>query len=272
MTAIGRVFLVSLTASLLGACGLITGSAYERRDWSYERPRPAASGVTVEDAALGSTLGSRLTGSMEREMAQAMGLALTSPELRPTATWVLDSTRRGSVRAGPAFLTGVETAVGGRLEAPLGIVTDYVLEPLDQSKVTTVNANVRLGPSTDFGKSEVVAKGTAVSLLGKVRGEDWVLIAMKNRVLGYMFRPLLTEPARPQTELQDEPRVIGGQGISLDDDFGLAGGVARRPVLCREFEQSVDTGAGRPERWTGIACEQEPRRWRVVPDLVDVTS
>ncbi len=251
-------------------------------------------GITVTDAALGSGLEAQLNSRAEARMAAALGTALMSSQALASASWGEARSGlgdlKGAVRVGPPFLRGLQTASGAVLEAPLDLNTDFGLEPLREAKVTTVNANVRLGPDTDYPRVATLPKGTPVTAHAKVDKADWVLIALagadaptEERLLGYLYRPLLAEPPKArESEPEGEGegyRLVGGETFARRDgseafdlDLALAGGAAERPAVCRSFEQKVAATDGTSHVWSGTACRIGPQRWRVIDNPVGFGS
>ena len=111
--------------------------------------------------------------------------------------------------------------------------------------VLTRNSNVRYGPSTDDKAVEILPSGTGVDVVGKVIGAPWMLVAVDDTVIGFVYEDLMVR--RPGTELE------------------LAGGPTRTPLLCREFTQSL-TYAGRTDRWSGAACKGDGGWTVLAPD------
>jgi len=113
--------------------------------------------------------------------------------------------------------------------------------------VTTRNANVRIGPGTNYAVAEMLSPGAAAEVVGRVVDKSWMLVAVDGVVRGYVYENLLIKA--PGTELE------------------LAGGPQRRPLLCREFIQRLDMeGAG--DAWSGAACN-DGAGWRVAPPEID---
>lgn len=102
----------------------------------------------------------------------------------------------------------------------------------------TRNANVRLGPSTDFPSREQLVSGTGVKVIGKVVGKPWMLVEVGGRVAGYIHEDLMIRA--PGTEI------------------GLAGGPRRKATRCRGYEQRLSVG-GKSDQWEGLACKEDGR-------------
>lgn len=113
--------------------------------------------------------------------------------------------------------------------------------------VTTRNANVRIGPGTNYTVAEMLPSGAGADVVGRVVDKSWMLVAVDGVVRGYVFQDLLIKA--PGTELE------------------LAGGPQRRPLLCREFAQRVEI-EGVNDAWAGAACN-DGAGWRVAPPEID---
>jgi TRAP-type mannitol/chloroaromatic compound transport system substrate-binding protein len=78
---------------------------------------------------------------------------------------------------------------------PVVALPQILVEPLDASLVATRDANVRGGPSTDFYQIDRLVAGQDVAVTGKVIGEEWYRIRLQDGSDGYVWIPLLAEPA-----------------------------------------------------------------------------
>lgn len=118
--------------------------------------------------------------------------------------------------------------IAHRMETDLGL---YVL---------TRNTNVRTGPGTDYKVAEVLPSGAGVDVVGRVTDRPWFLIAVNDRVRGYVHQNLAIKA--PGTELE------------------LAGGPQREPIRCREFDQRIRIFSETDE-WESAAC-YDGAAWR----------
>jgi uncharacterized caspase-like protein len=71
------------------------------------------------------------------------------------------------------------------------------VEPMDAELVALRNANVRAAPTTRADRLGVLSADTRVTVTGKVKDADWFRIARAGGEPGYVFAPLLGEPAPP---------------------------------------------------------------------------
>ncbi len=233
-----RVFVLALAGLVLAGCSISTGS----RDYS-RGPDMRRSAEFVPGVAYGSRYDHALRGRDINEMSGAFLAAMAGPE-NTTAQWAnRRSGASGMVTAGEAYLRNVDFARGRRLNAPIGLYTDYPLEPAQGDFEVKSNANVRLGPNTDSPVLNTITEGTVLEAAGRVRGQDWYLMARGGAAIGYMYGPLL--------EQRD-----GG-------DLLLAGGTSRTPTYCRDFRQTMRVPGGGDDSWSGTACRDRGNLWIV---------
>lgn len=216
-------------------------------------PRPEFEGPPVLAVAQGSRFKGVFAPSDEGQLANAMWQALVSPDPEETVDWTNPATgAAGSVKVRQAYLINVENVTGGRMWAPTGIDTSHVLDPASgEYAVARPAVNVRLAPSTEGWLAKKLTKGTVVTALGREPVSDWLLVARRGVVQGYVYAPLL--------------EARGDEGLTL------AGGASRRPVLCRDFRQSATLG-GRADEWDGAACRAGDGRWQVVEDVLNFSG
>ncbi len=230
---VSKALIVGGLALVLSGCVTVGGGSSRRA-----MPDEVLAGV-----AYGSSYRSYITGRDERQMSRAFRVAMDSP-VGADATWRTRRTgSRGEITGGEAYLLNVDYARGRRLIAPIGLYTNYPLEPAQGDYQLSSNTNVRLGASTSSPIADTLDEGTVVEAAGQVRGRDWMLMARDGIIIGYMYSPLL--------ELRE-----GG-------DMLLAGGSARTPTYCRSYSQSLFLSNGIDDRWTGAACRNTRGRWYI---------
>ena len=93
--------------------------------------------------------------------------------------------------------------------------SDVPLETLDAPYVAIKNANVRKLPTTKSARVATLSKGSEVTALGKVKGENWYLVARDGKELGYVFGSLMAEaetvvPLAPVAKNPDAVAVVIG--------------------------------------------------------------
>jgi surface antigen len=263
----------AVVCALLGACAFI-GEEGPRST------RPALyDGVWVERVALGSVFERDLAGPVEEELVHALGGALENPRSGAQVDWrgrgLELSSFQGTVRVGAPFLMGLDSAVAARLGAPLGLHTDSVVEPDNIPVRTTLKSNIRLGPEMTFKVATVVEAATPLTVKGIVQNSEWAIVTRGvhdlSEVIGYIKGSLLERADRPARRPIGNNELVGGEAFTLgggqeafDLDMALAGGVSRKPRMCRDFEQSLSVLLGDTHRWEGTACRIKPGHWEVI--------
>jgi len=197
-------------------------------------------GGGLENYAAASALATDLRGRDVDALGAAFGGAMDGARAGEEITWS-GPNARGSVLPGQMTLGGLRADPGERLPFPPGLDISHPLETELGEYVMIRKSNVRAAPSVDAAVLTTAQSGAGVTVIGKVVGQPWMLIAAEGRIRGYVFEDLLTK--RPGTELE------------------LAGGPTKRPVLCRDFLQKIAVN-GRSDRWGGTACKRG-ERWRL---------
>ncbi len=219
---------------ILAGCGTVNyGGGQGRR----------APSTMIAGVAHGSAYDGYLTSSDVAYMSEAFGSAMGSSEGVSRDWRNPRSGAAGTVTAGEAYLVDVDYARGRRLRAPIGLYTEYALEPAQGDYVTTTNTNVRLGASTSSAIVTTLPEGAVVEAVGQLRGGAWMLMAREGGVIGYMFAELLEQRE-------------GGEVL-------LAGGAARRPTYCRAYEQRMVLRGGTRDQWQGSACRARQGEWQI---------
>jgi surface antigen len=181
-------------------------------------------------SALGAQLGSGDARALQPAFQQAMNGGADGERFdwrgRDSFGWVkARAPRVGNLKPDPE----------DRPEIPAGLALDEMFETEQGLYALKSNANVRLGPSTDYPVLEQLNAGLGVDVIGKVVGKPWMLSAVDGKVVGYIHDSLMIKA--PGTELL------------------LAGGPRKPAVYCRGYEQRLSLG-GRSDLWTGVACRE----------------
>ena len=195
---------------------------------------PGASGF-----AAGSSLSARLTGEDERMLNAAFIDAMEMGEPKSwrgrraagaitPAGWSLANLKPDPAARIPAARENLD--IGDVVETELGL---YAL---------TRNANVRVGPGTEYGVAEILHAGDGVEVVGRTVRNGWMMVMHDDKVKGFISEKLMIKA--PGTELE------------------LAGGPRRRAALCREFVQRLSLGVEK-DQWKGAACRNENGEWRL---------
>ncbi|MEZ5893234.1 MAG: SH3 domain-containing protein [Parvularculaceae bacterium] len=222
--AIRNLTLILSVAGLLAACETFPGAG--------------SFGGGAPDYAAGQPISARLSGDDRAALAAAFTAAMDNGAQQ---NWRGKRANGAVVGAGYA-LAGLLPDENARMDAARGdfdlnvnVETDLGLH------VLTRNSNVRIAPDAKAKIAEVLPSGTGVTVVGGVRGKNWMLIAVDGDVRGYVYGDLLIKA--PGSELE------------------LAGGPVRKPLLCRNFRQRINSGSERAE-WEGAACN-DGTGWRI---------
>lgn len=107
------------------------------------------------------------------------------------------------------------------------------------------NSNVRGGPSTDYETVGKLAANDIVNVVGKVKGQNWLLISEEGIGSGFVYESLM--------ELAPEALEVAGETIASNED------VAEYEIAptqeCRTVEQSVSLPDGSIHSETIKACK-----------------
>ncbi len=229
-----RNIIVLILALMLAGCGGLDFS----RGYGGRAPSTHVPGV-----AHGSAYEGYLTHSDTAYMSDAFSFAMAADEGTAQDWRNSRSGARGTITAHEAYLLDVDYARGRRLTAPIGLYTDYPLEPAQGDYEISSNTNVRLGASTSAPIVTTLSAGSVVEAAGQVRGGEWMLVARGGAVIGYMYAEFLEQRA-------------GG-------DVLLAGGAPRRPTYCRSYEQRLTLRGGERDHWRGAACRARRGEWNI---------
>lgn len=226
---------VILSLGLLAACVEMPGFEGQRFGQSRQTELPGAEN--------GSRYASIMMGQDIRQIALTAWQAIETPSASARMSWASPiSGAAGDVTAGPNYLVGFNA--GEEIEAPINLDTRSYLAPAAGSFITHENSNVRLAPSLRGEKVIILEKGVELQAIAHEQAANWYLVAVKGRVIGYVFGDLVT-------------RIEGGELL-------LAGGEPVQPKLCRELTYTLTTGAGEKDAWINGACKEAGRDWRIV--------
>lgn len=185
--------------------------------------------------------GSPVEASLSAADREAMSAAVATAVNTGAAQSWRGRRANGVVTPHSYALANLKADPARRIEASRGdLELTHVVETELGQYVLTRNSNIRTAPGTHGKAVEVLPSGSGVDVVGRVRDRNWMLIAVKDVVRGYVFGDLLIKA--PGSELE------------------LAGGPMRKPVLCRDFTQRVNIYSERAE-WSGAACN-DGTGWR----------
>ncbi len=203
-------------------------------------PSPGA-GAPIYGLEKGSQFGTTMPGSDREAIADAARDLLASSQPDAVRNWS-GGGDSGQIRLGDVLLVGLDANSGAPISAPAGIDTSLPLSPASGNYTTLKNANVRLGPSETAMVSQTLSTGTTVRAYGFDKTGNWYLIGGSESIMGYVSGELL------KAEGAEEPM--------------LAGGLPKRPRLCRDLELSITTADSRSDSWSAIVCST-PTGWEV---------
>ncbi len=203
-------------------------------------PTPISS---LDGAENGSTLARTMPWSDVETVSNMAWQALQMPQVTEDVAWSNRNTgSSGTVMPGPVYLVGFNA--GAEIEAPLQLDVRPYLEPAAGNYITVKNSNVRLSPNIRGAKATMLELGSTVQAVGREPADDWFLVSQNDRVMGYVYGPLLS-------------RAEGG-------DLLLAGGDATRGRLCRELTYTITLGTGETDAWVNGACKAGDEPWSIV--------
>lgn len=197
----------------------------------------------LDNASSGSRFESFLVWTDRREVDTAAWTATHALTPHSEVAWSNAETgSSGSVRSGVVYLVGFNA--GAEVEAPVGLDTSVLLDPVAGNYVTNANANIRLAPRTDGEKATLLTRGNRVKVIARDPIEGWYLVASGRRVVGYIYGDLLD-------------KVGGGDTL-------LAGGAAQYPKICRELTYKIRFSAGKSDEWLNGVCREGRKNWAIV--------
>ena len=218
--------------------------------------RPAVFAAALFLSACAGGSGPDFGGSANFASASPLGLQLPASDARALQPAFLQAVEKGAegerydwrgasafgwVKAREACVGNLKADPSDCPSAPSGLALDETFETEQGLHALTRNANVRLGPSTDYPVFVQLASGTGVVVVGKVVGKPWALAEVDGKIAGYVHESLMIKA--PGTELE------------------LAGGPRRQATRCRRYEQRLSYQE-RSDLWEGVACN-EGGRWVV---------
>ena len=195
---------------------------------------------------LGGKLGEQLDAADKQALARTTSTAL---ETGNTQTWQnpdTGTTTRVSVQDTRVQRRPVETeGLRAKLwQAP-------TLEMINEWYVATSDSNVRGGPGTDYDVMDVLRSGERVAVVGKVKGEDWVMISDDGLGSGFVYAPLLRRADR-------QPSDTSALRMAAQQSGGTQMAQER---TCSLVTQEVTLRDGTTETHQMTACRQPDGTW-----------
>lgn len=196
----------------------------------------------VGGVLLGGEIGRRLDSRNQQGVAQAGSQAL---ETGQPVTWTSDD---GAVTTN-ARVVDTEwrpTPVRRGGDGVVGQVPP--IELVGQAYRATSNANVRGGPGTNYGVMGGLRQGETVTVVGRVIGENWMMVSRDGVGRGFVFGDLLT-PA---------------QDVAVDQGRAASTAMAADVRECSVLEQEIIVTGGGSETVTARACRGADGAWEVL--------
>jgi len=181
-----------------------------------------------------------LTGSDRAVAAEAINAGLMSSSAKPVNWRNPETGHAGVVRPGEALVSGLSES-GTIYVGPGGLTLPNSLETALGNYELTRNANIRLGPSTDFQRITTLDKGTELSGMGRDAKTGWYLVARDGTIVGFVSDTLVKESR---------------SGMSF-----LAGGPTVKARYCRTFGHDLILRDGRKDNATQTVCRRGTGRW-----------
>lgn len=181
-----------------------------------------------------------LTGSDRAMAAEAINTGLTSRSEKPVNWRNPETGHAGVVRPGEALVAGLSES-GTIYVGPGGLNLPNPLETALGNFELTRNANIRLGPSTDFQRIATLDKGTELSGMGRDSKTGWYLMARDGTIVGFVSDTLVK-------------KTRSGMNV-------LAGGPTVKARYCRTFGQDVTLRDGRRDSVSQTVCRRGNGRW-----------
>ncbi|MEX2648268.1 MAG: caspase family protein [Alphaproteobacteria bacterium] len=141
--------------------------------------------------------------------------------------------------------------------------TPPLLDTLDSEYVALKNANVRLGPSTDYPVGTQLLAGSTVRVVGKVRGADWYAVGTPDAPAGYVYASLLEDADTYAARKTQEAAAFEADDLAQPRDRivcldGVFQGPQELPVLTQIMTRTLTGLPGASvvrEPPAGQACE-----------------
>ncbi|SLN29701.1 caspase family protein [Oceanibacterium hippocampi] len=202
------------------------------------RHRVSASEIAAVDARIGNWKSLSQEESIVRVAASGLGIidpnyrpagplpapatavaAAPAATAAPTTTAAVDSSYRppepdkpaAAKPAEPAAPPAAPAASESAAEAPMP-----AFEPRIGSYIARTAVNIRKRPGTGGARIGSLAEGEEVMVLGKVIGEDWLMITLGGSEIGYVAAPYLipAEPTQVAAREADAPAAADGNAAA----------------------------------------------------------
>jgi surface antigen len=198
-------------------------------------------------AAIGGVAGVMLGGEIGRRLdaPQSAGVTQASQQALDSGQPVSWTSSDGAVST-DARVVETQWRPAPQGPSPLGVVaTVPAIELIGAPYAARSNSNLRGGPGTDYAVMDTLRAGETVQVVGKVVGQDWLMVSRDGVGRGFVFANLLS-PA---------PAAAAG-GVRTASTDQMAG--VRE---CSVLEQTVRTRDGASETMRARACRDANGQW-----------
>ena len=151
------------------------------------------------------------------------------------------------------------------------------LELIGDTWEAKTGANVRSAPSLDAEVVSSLKTGEIFTAVGKVEGQEWIVVGRGNRTIGYVASSLVQEaPVQTSTQVAssipatstlrdavDLDALENDQAIDLDAE-GLVAEEVAVTSTCRNMNVAISTKDGQPEQQQMKACKAADGAWEIL--------
>lgn len=143
--------------------------------------------------------------------------------------------------------------------------------------VAKKSSNMRAGPSSDAPVIGGLGAGEAFMAMGKVTGQDWIIVGQGDRAIGYVFSSLVEKQMattaeqsdngnlRPSLEVKATQKGLSGDGAIDLDAEGIVVEEVTASASCRPTELTLSNSAsGETEKSSFTACKSADGAWEIL--------
>lgn len=241
-------------AILGGIAGALLGSQVG----SGKGQLAAVAAGALAGAWIGSEIGASLDRADRLAIEQHSARALASAQDGQTLNW------KNPNSGVSASLTPVNSRVETRqvvIVRNKRVMSPSLLILIGETYEARKNVNVRAEPSTGSKIVGLLQTGEQFHAVGKVQGSSWILAAIGNRSIGYVFEPLVRAAASGRTP-QLRQVAINLDEINLDQNVVAEHVMAE--TKCRTITRTINTKDGQSATENFDACQGYDGNWEVL--------
>ncbi len=224
---------------------------------------------TAVGGLVGNQVGAWLDEKDQEAISQASASALVSAPTGKDIVW------QNPENGNTAIITPKAPVVEERKIALVRSKTMTPLPKLDLIGETwdaKKSAKVLTAPSTNGEVVSTLKKGEKFTAVGKVAGEDWIVVARGKRTIGYISAKAVGKVEQPQTVSADNSTIrkaINKETIEKDRAINLdaADTVAQDVVTnasCRIVDVKVSSKDGQNSNSSTKACKAADGAWEIL--------